>query len=59
MCFFVFGIVNFYPSITEQQLDQAVKFSKVYSNITSDELNIIMQSRKTLHKKQPWVKKTG
>ena len=48
-CVFVlFDIMNFYPSITEQLLDQAVHFSKEYLNITSDELNITMQSRNTL-----------
>ena len=48
-CFFVvFDIESFYPSISTKLFEEAVSFSKLYYNFTSDELELITHSRKTL-----------
>lgn len=56
--FVIFDIVSFYPSITKELLVKAIQFAKTTTDITTSEVNIIMQSRKTLllHEKEPWVK---
>ena len=59
--FVVFDIENFYPSITLELLNNAIKFASEKCTISENDLSIIMQSRQTLlfYDKQPWVKKTG
>ena len=56
-----FDIENFYPSISEKLLIDAINFAKSSANITEQDLSIIMQSRKTLLflNSEPWVKKLG
>ena len=44
--FLIFGIESFYPSISTKLLDKAISFAKFYYDFTSDELEIIMHSRK-------------
>ena len=59
-CSFVcFDIENFYPSISPELLDKSIQFAKEHTNISADDLYIILQSRKTLlfHNKEQWVKK--
>ena len=46
--FVVFDIESFYLSISTQLFDEAVSFAKLYYDFTSDDLELIMQSRKTL-----------
>ena len=57
--FVVFDIENFYPSISTKLFDEAVSFAKLYYDFTSDELELIMHSRKTLlfWQDSTWVKK--
>ena len=61
-CFFlVFDIEIFYPSISRKPFGKAILFAKLYYDFTSDELEIIMHSRKTLlfWQDSAWVKKEG
>ena len=55
------GIENFYLSFSTKLFDEAVSCAKLYYDFTSDELEIIMDSRKTLLFRQDstWVKKVG
>ena len=47
-CYFVvFDIESFYPSISTKLFDEVISFAKLY-DVTSDELEFIMHSRKTL-----------
>ena len=57
--FISFDIVEFYPSITEDLLNQALDFASTYDNITPDERKIIIQAKNSLltHKQQQWQKK--
>ena len=57
----MFDIENFYPSITLELLNNAIKFASEKCTISENDLSIIMQSRQTLlfYDKQSWVKKTG
>ena len=59
--FVVFDIESFYPSILLELFNKAITFASSKCDITEDELNIIMQSRKTLlfHDNHLWVKKNG
>ena len=59
--FVVFDIESFYPSISLELFNKTITFASRKCDITEDELNIIMQSRKTLffHDNHPWVKKNG
>ena len=57
--FMKFDIVEFYPSISEQLLEDAINFAKSITEITQDEINIIWHSRKSLlfDKSEIWTKK--
>ena len=59
--FVVFNIENFYQSISTKLFDEAASFAKLYYDFTSDELELIMHSRKTLlfWQDSTWVKKEG
>ena len=59
--FINFDVKNFYPSISEKLLIDALNFAKSSINITEQDLSIIMQSRKTLlfQNSESWIKKTG
>ena len=46
--FVLFDIESFYPSISTKLFKEAISFTKLYYDLTSDELEIIMHSRKTL-----------
>ena len=46
-CFAVFDMESFYASISIKLFDEAISFAKLYYDFTSDELEIIMHSRKT------------
>ena len=46
-CVFIqLGIVEFYPTITEEILDKAISFAKQHVGITDDHLRIIKHCRK-------------
>ena len=57
--FAIFDIDNFYPSISENLLTSAINHAKKYTNITNQDINIIMHSRKSLlfDNGTAWVKK--
>ena len=59
--FIIFDIAEFYPSITKQLLLDSINHAKLYTDITDDDINVIMHSRKSLlfNKNQPWIKKHG
>ena len=52
-------IVNFYPSITENLMEEALTFAENYTSISDIEKKAIRNARKTLlfSEKEPWVKK--
>ena len=57
--FIKFDIVNFYPSITESILLKALAFAKKFTNINTEESEIILHSCKTVlyHGGSTWTKK--
>jgi hypothetical protein len=60
-CSFIsFDVENFFPSISEKLFKDSIAFAKQFIIIDDADLNIIMQSRKTLlfYCEEPWVKKT-
>ena len=52
-------ITEFYPSITEQILDDAINFDKQHTNITDKNLRIIKYCHKSLlfNNNESWKKK--
>ena len=59
LSFLQFDIVEFYPNITENLLKKAINYAQNYVNITKDEIEIILQTKKALlfHNKKAWTKK--
>ena len=59
--FIQWDFVNFYPSITEPLLKKAIEWAKDYVNFTDDEIEIILQARKSvlIHEGSPWIKREG
>ncbi|KAJ8027867.1 hypothetical protein HOLleu_29941 [Holothuria leucospilota] len=59
--FICFDIVDFYPSITEDLLSQALNFALLNDAISEQDLDIVMHCRKSLlfHDGKPWVKKSS
>ena len=59
-CFVSFDIVEFYPSIKEQQLTDALEFAKRHSEISDDDIRIVMHSCKSIlsYDNKIWRKKT-
>ena len=57
--FVVFDIKEFYPSIKEQLLKEALDFANSYINIPENDKKIINHARKSLlfNKQQTWIKK--
>ncbi len=57
--FISFDIVDFYPSISENLLDQALSWASDLAIITKDEISIIKHARKSLlfNDGKPWTKK--
>ena len=56
--FIKFDIVDFYPSISEQLLHNAVAFAKLHTTISDQEIRILKHSRKALlfDSKDIWLK---
>ncbi len=59
--FISFAIVDFYPSISENLLDQALTWASNFAIITKDEISIIKHTRKSLlfNDGKPWIKKAS
>ena len=57
--FLQFDIESFYPSITKELFRNAIDHAKKHVRITSKEIDIILQSRRTLlfHLQKPWAKR--
>ena len=57
--FLQFDISEFYPSITEELLDNALQFAKQYTNIDDEQESIIKACRKSVlfHNNNVWTKK--
>ena len=58
--FVCFDVVDFYPSITENLLKQALEFASQFTVISKEEKEIILHARKSLLfvNGRPWMKKT-
>ena len=58
MSFIVFHIADFYPSISESLLSEAIKYSSQFTEITQEQVDIIMHCRKSLlySNGKAWVK---
>ena len=58
--FIVFDIESFYPSISSDLFNKALKFAKEIMSIADSDLKIMMHSRKTLlfHENEPSVKQS-
>ena len=59
-CIFMqFDIEEFYPSISKELLLKAITYAKTLVNISDEEINTIMQSRKSLllNNTYTWIKK--
>ena len=54
-----FDIVEFYPSITESLLKKAITFVKKHTQVSKQDIKIVMHARKSLlfDKDTPWKKK--
>ena len=47
LTFLQFDIESFYPSITKELVNQAINFAQQFTQITENDINIIMHARKT------------
>jgi len=56
--FLSFDIVEFYPSITEERLDDVITWAKLLIKIPEDEITVNKHPRKSLlfYNKKTWVK---
>ena len=54
-------IVNFYPSISEKLLNDALSFAARYTDISAEERKIILHSKQSLlcNDNTPWAKKNS
>ena len=61
LSFMVFDIENFYPSFSEYLFIKAIQFARQITEITEEDINLIMQARTALlfNDGIPWVKKEG
>ena len=59
--FVTFGIVDFYPSISEDLLTEALEFGSQYDHITDEEKSIIIKAKNSLlfNGNTTWCKKTS
>ena len=61
-CIFMqFDVEEFYPSISKELLLKAITYAKTLVNISDEEINTIMHSRKSLlfNNTDIWIKKNG
>ena len=59
--FLQFDIKDFYPSIKETLLNEAIQFAKEHVPITRKDVEVIFHARKSVlyNNGEPWVKKEG
>ena len=59
--FIQFDIVNFYPSISEELLEDAVEWARDFIDISEEEKNIIFKSKMSLlqFKNDDWIKSSN
>ena len=59
--FISFNVVDFYPSITENLLIEALNFASKYDNITDEEKALIIQAKQSLlfNDNEAWCKKSS
>ena len=59
--FTMFDIKDFYPSISETLLKEALDFAKTHTKITKKDIDIIMHARKSLlfNEEHVWIKRDG
>ena len=57
--FTIFDIQEFYPSIGEKLLKDAVLFAQTHANIIRKDIEVIFHCRRSLlfHNNEPWIKK--
>ena len=57
--FAIFDIQEFYPSIGEKVLEDAVLFAQTHANISRKDIEVIFHCRRSLlfHNNEPWIKK--
>ena len=55
----VFDIESFYPSISDSLFMKAIQFANLMTEISDEDISLIMQGRKTLPFSEgiPWVKR--
>ena len=58
LTFIVFDICDFYPSISPELLKKSLNYAKTYTNISDQDIKIILQARKSFlfDKNTPWNK---
>ena len=59
--FTVFDIKDFYPSIKESLLKEAIEFAKLHTKVDQKDLKVILHARKSLlfNADNTWIKKEG
>ena len=60
LSFLVFDIVEYYPSITKNLLEETLTWAKIFTDISEIEHDTIMHARKPLlfdNSERPWMKK--
>lgn len=57
--FITFDVCDFYPSITEKLLKEALDYASQFTTVSDQDRNIILHVKKSLlyHKNSPWIKK--
>ena len=57
--FIQFDICEFYPSISDQLINKAIKFAEKYIAISDDDKKLFLQTKKSFlfNSNQPWIKK--
>ena len=57
----MFDIKDFYPSISESLLKEALNFVKRHTEVKKEDVDIVMHARKSLlfNKEGTWIKRTG
>ena len=48
LSFTIFDVVNYYPSITQELYEKAIAWAKTFEDISDEEVNILIQSKKTI-----------
>ena len=61
LTFVNFDVVEFYPSITEAILLEALEFAEQHTKFSKPDIEVILHARRSLlfTKNKPWIKCTG